>query len=407
MAFAMPVNYRPMRQKGLHMMMRIPSYRVHKPSGLAVATFNGQDIYFGPWASLESRTAYDRLLAEWLSSGRQLPAAKRSTDLTVVELLAAYLCHAKDYYVADGGPTSEYACIKAAIRPLRELYSRSRVNDFGPMALKAVRERMIQSGACRTTINQNVHRIRRIFRWGVENELVRAGVLNALETVTALKQGRTLARESEPVRPVPEAHVDAVLRHVAPQVAAMICLQRLTGMRSGEVVIMRPCDIDRSRDQWAYRPVKHKNRHRGQIREVYLGPTAQKILTPWLNRDPESYCFNPAEAEAARNAVRRQNRISPMTPSQSRRCRKPNPKRAKRDHYNRDSYRRAIEYGIKKAGVPHWHPHQLRHACATRLRRDHGLEVAQVVLGHRTAAVTEIYAEIDRAKARDVMATTG
>jgi integrase len=38
-----------------------------------------------------------------------------------------------------------------------------------------------------------------------------------------------------------------VLPNVSPPVAAMIQLQQLTGMRAGEVVIMRPQDIDRSR----------------------------------------------------------------------------------------------------------------------------------------------------------------
>lgn len=385
----------------------IPSFRRHKPSGLAVATFNGRDIYFGPWRSPESRTAYDRLVAEWLSNGRQLPPARRPSDLTVVELLATYLRHAKHYYVADGKPTSEYSCIKAAIRPLRELYSKTPVNDFSPMSLKAVRERMIEGGACRTTINQNVHRIRRVFRWGVENELVRAEVLHALETVAALKQGRTAARESEEIRPVPDAHVDAVLPFVAPQVAAMIRLQRLSGMRPGEVVILRPCDLDCSADVWVYRPLTHKTQYRGQNREVYLGPKAQEILKPWLNRDPNSYCFSPAEAEAQRQATRHRSRRCPMTPSQAKRRPKSRPKRPKRDRYDGASYRRAITYGIKKAGTPYWHPHQLRHSCATQLRREHGLDTAQIILGHKTAAVTEIYAEADRAKALAVTVASG
>ena len=50
----------------------------------------------------------------------------------------------------------------------------------------------------------------------------------------------------EPVKPVPEAFVEAVRPHVAAQIWAMIELQRLTGMRSGEVAIMRSCDLDTS-----------------------------------------------------------------------------------------------------------------------------------------------------------------
>ena len=55
--------------------------------------------------------------------------------------------------------------------------------------------------------------------------------------------------------------------------------------------------------------------------------------------------------------------------------------------YDTNSYRRAIEYGMKrakKAGfvVPHWHPHQLRHNRGTEVRRKYGIEAAQVALGH-------------------------
>ena len=96
-----------------------------------------------------------------------------------------------------------------------------------------------------------------------------------------------------------------------------------------------------------------------------------------------------------------------MTPSQSRRKSKAQPKNAKRERYDRDSYRSAIEYAIAKVGVAHWHPHQLRHNCATRIRRDFGLDAAQVILGHKSAAITEVYAELDRTKAIGVVSQVG
>ena len=83
------------------------------------------------------------------------------------------------------------------------------------------------------------------------------------------------------------------------------------------------------------------------------------------------------------------------------------PKRPKRERYDRDGYRRAIEYGIKKAVVPHWHPHQLRHLCATRVRAEFGLDSAQVILGHQSASITETYAEANRAKAIKVIGVIG
>jgi integrase len=57
--------------------------------------------------------------------------------------------------------------------------------------------------------------------------------------------------------------------------------------------------------------------------------------------------------------------------------------------------------------VTHWHPHQLRHNAATRLRRDFGLEVARVIPGHSSAAVTEVYAEVDLRMAAEAMGLAG
>lgn len=385
----------------------VPTFRHHKPSGNAVVTLNGRDIYLGPWAEPESRQEYDRLLAEWLANGRRLPEAVPQDELTVIELVAAYLEFARTYYVSEGETTKEYLAMRDVLKPLVSLYGRTLVKNFGPLALKALRQKMVEKGLVRQSVNREVHRIRRVFKWGVENELVPALVLEGLRAVAPLKKGRTCAPESRKVKPVPDEHVDAILPRVARQVAAMIQLQRLTGMRPGEVTIMRPCDLDRTSDVWIYIPMRHKTDYRDLTREIYLGPRAQEILLPWLLRDPESYCFSPAEAEAERNSIRRENRRSPMTPSQARRRPSTKPKRPKRHRYDRDSYRRAIEYAIKKANVPHWHPHRLRHSCGTRMRHEFGLDVAQLVLGHQSVEVSQVYASADRVKAMAVMAKVG
>ena len=386
---------------------RVPSYRHHRPSGQAVVTLNAKDHYLGTWKSEASRQEYERLIGEWLANGRRLPTQDVKDDLRMCELLVAYLKFAETYYEENGQPGREYVCMKAAAKPLSESYSRTRVVDFGPLALKSVRQQWVDKGLCRTHINMRINRIRRIFKWGVENELVPSSVLHALQAVAPLKMGRTTAHESEPVRPVPDDNVDAVLPRVSRQVAAMIELQRVTGMRPGEVVIMRPCDVDRSGDVWVYTPAGHKTAYRGHSRQVYIGPKAQQVLAPWLLRDAQAYCFSPKEAEAERNAERRSNRKTPMTPSQSKRRPKPHSTRAKRERYDVFSYRRAIKYAIERAGVPSWHPHQLRHNCGTQMRRHFGLDVAQIILGHRSADVTQVYAEVDRGKAIEVVLKAG
>ena len=78
--------------------LRIPSYRHHKPSGRAVVTIDGRDVYLGDWNTAASRREYKRAIAEWTASGGTLP--KPANDLTVTELAAAFMRHARTYYRA-------------------------------------------------------------------------------------------------------------------------------------------------------------------------------------------------------------------------------------------------------------------------------------------------------------------
>jgi integrase len=275
----------------------------------------------------------------------------------------------------------------------------------------------------RGVVNNRVGRIKRVFKWAVAEELVPPSVHHGLQAVGGLRFGRSEARETEPVKPAAEEHVLALLPFVAPPVAAMIQLQWLTGMRSCELVIMRPCDIDMTGDVWIYEAYDHKNRWRGHRKLVALGPRAQAIIRPFLDRDKEAFLFSPREAEAWRLARRpvhyKPARKTPIYPSelkarekakQARRRRKP--KRPKRDHYDTASYRRAIVYGLNKARkggveISHWHPHQLRHSCGTETRKRYGVEGAQIALGHARADVTQVYAEKNLELAKRIARETG
>jgi integrase len=402
-----------------------PAYCRHKASGQAVAYVRRKPCYLGVYGSPESHEAYARLVADWRASHASAettplaPPAPTGPLLTINELLLRYFLFAKRYYVDElGGRTHEYDNMRYAAKPLRALFGSTAVREFGPKALKLVRDHLVaENRLCRNVINHRVNRIRRIFKWAVAEELAPAGVYQALQAVTPLMPGRTTARESEGVKSVAQEHVDAILADVAPQVAAMIRLQQLAGMRPQEVVQMRLCDIDRSEEIWIYSPVQHKNRWRGERRRIYLGPQAQAVLAPYLNRPAEQYLVSPREAEAGRNANRRKARRTPMTPSQARRRPKPRPKRQKRDRYDVHSYRRAVTYGIAKANkrrslagepiIPGWSPLQLRHSRATEIRKLYGIEAAQLVLGHKRADVTQVYAERDEARALEIIKKFG
>lgn len=398
--------------------VRIPSLCRHKASGQAVVRLNGRDVYCGRWGSPEARERYERLVAEWLAAGRALPdepgtAAPRQAEpanppgLTVTEVLAAYWPFAEVHYRNDGQRTSELDNVREALQPLRRLYGSTPAAAFGPKALKAVRQAMIEAGLSRGVINSRIGRIKRAFRWAVEEELVPPGVFHGLQAVRGLLRGRSAAREVLPVRPVEEEHVRATLPHLSMQVSAMVELMWLTGMRVGEVVQMRTANLDRSGELWVYRPERHKTAHHGHARTVVLGPKAQAVMRPFLKADPQAPLFSPQEAEEERRRQLRASRRTPLTPSQRARARTAHPARSPGASYGTAPVYRAIARACRKAGVPRWHPHQLRHTAATRLRKQFGIEAARVILGHHSPAMTDLYAEIDEARAREIMKAVG
>lgn len=182
--------------------LRIPKLSRHKASGQAIVRLSGRDFYLGPWGSRAARAEYDRLIAEWLAGGRRPPAAC-ADGATVNELLAAFWDHAESYYrYPDGTPTGEIHSLRDSLKLLRRLYGHTPAGEFGPLALKAVRQAMIDAGWGRGNINRRVGRIKRVFKWGVENELIPPGVHHGLQAVAGLKAGRCGAKETPPVRPV-------------------------------------------------------------------------------------------------------------------------------------------------------------------------------------------------------------
>jgi integrase len=405
------------QRKGMVAMSRsphIPSYRLHRQSGQAVVTLpddlgRRRDVLLGKHGSRESNDEYARVIAEWQAKGRKIA---RATEITVNELMTMYWTWAEKYY----GRREEMANIRISFRPLKFLYGTTLARELGPLALKAVRELMVtgyehpQNGAqgslARKNVNDRIGRIKRLVKWGVGEELLPPAVFQGLQAVDGLRWGKTQARESPPIKPVPQAYVDAVLPKVSAQVAAMIDLQLLTAMRPGEACIVRGCDLETSGRVWIYRPQRHKTEHHGHTREIYLGPQAQKIIKPFLRPDLQTFLFSPAEARAEHFRQLRANRQTKVQPSQV--CRKKKqPKKLPGDFYTVASYRRAIARACEKAGVPSWHPHQLRHNAATNLRKQHGIELARIILGHSTAFTTEIYAEQDRAAAVEVIAKIG
>jgi integrase len=402
-----------------------PAYRLHKQSGQAIVTFpdglgGRRDFTLGEYNSLESRAEYARLLAEWEANGRCLPqlSSPATSDTSINELILDYWRWAEQHYRdEEGNPGRELENVRAALRPLRQLYGHTPARQFGPLALRALQEEMARSGLCRTTINARINRVRRFFKWAVSFERLPPAVHQALKDVPGLQWGRGTVRESDPVGSVPAEVVEASLPFLPAPVAAMVRLQLLTGCRPGEVMRMRAVDLNTSGPVWEYRPAHHKNKHRGLDRVIFLGAQAQEVVRPFLKTDLHAYLFSPREYVESLHARRAQKRKTKRTPSELRRKRKAKPRRKPADRYNRRSYRVAITRAVDKANakraeqglppLPPWSPLQLRHTAATLIRSKYGVEAAQVTLGHTRVETTQIYAERDLTRAAQIAAEIG
>jgi integrase len=425
----------------------VPAYRLHKSSNQAITTLpdgrgGRRDIYLGEYGSEASKCEYARVVAEWIAAGRQLPQSAVANDLTVNELLLRYWEYAVGYY--GWGPENrrgDQANCRDVLRIVKELYGHTSAREFGPLALRAVREQMIRRGWSRSYINHQCGRLLRVFRWAASEELLPASVPVSLATVSGLRKGKTTAREAPPVRPVADEVVDATLPFLPPMVAAMVQLQRMTAARPGEICRLRGTDLDRGGDVWVFRPDGHKTEHHGHTRTILIGPKARLALSPWLVDDPHTFVFSPRRAEELRSAERRRQRQTPLTPSQAQRKPRKKPKRPKGEVYTVLAYRNAIYRAAARAFPPpaelarhkgessavwrqrltdaekerlrqwrvahQWHPHQLRHSAATALRKEYGIETAKILLGHSTLSATLTYAERDLAKALEVMRAVG
>lgn len=424
------------------MSRRLPAYCLHKPTGRAYVRLSGRQIYLGAYNDPDSRRAYDRLIAEWLGSSRT-PPIEASIDLTTGEVLAAYWAYAEARY-------SDYRTldrIRRSLSIVRQLYGDAPARSFRGKALKACRAAMVAGGSlCRRTINQRVDCIKRCYRWALAEEIVPAEVVQSLLAVPGLRRGE--AAEGRTVRPVDPESVERTLARLSPTVADMVRVQLASGTRPGEVCAIRSDEIEFvCGDLWVWRPAQHKTAHRGHGRQVFLGPRAVEVLGRYLERvcprcgslgtaealawrgttcgpcadcleesglagpwpwvaAPGKYLFSPAEETARRRAEQRAARQTPVQPSQV--CRaSARPRKTPGERYTTQSYGRAISTACKAAGVPPWHPHQLRHAAATAIAQQFGWEAARVYLGHRSLDVTRIYAEDDLERAAQVARAIG
>ncbi len=280
---------------------------------------------------------------------------------TVSELLVAYLAHAERYYRKRDKPTSELHHLTSVGRWLIAAHGLDDVADLTPARLRALQESMAVE-LSRDTVNAYCSRIKAVWGWGVERDLVPPACWWALKAVKGIPRGRGLAREGKGVEPVPSAWLEPTFAHLAPDIATAARLQLLTGMRPGEVCGLGRAALDRSVRPWRYDVPDAWNKlaHKGIRRVVFFGRRAQQLLRPLLTeagRDGRDHVFHV--------------RQRPLTTVY---------------------YGQLVRAAAEKAGMPRWSPNRLRHNAATDIEAEFGLEAAMNVLGHADVSMTRRYA---------------
>jgi integrase len=414
----------------------------HKATGRGFVRLHGKVVYTGVWGTREAEDRYTVLAGQWVAEGRPAaPAGRNPKDagpLTIGELVQLYVVrHVMVYYRdAEGRASPESRNIIRAMQLLKRVVGNEPAAGFTPARMKEWRMALSRGlhaepgtlgseGLCRNRINREGQRVRQLFAWAVEAELVPASVYYALLAVKPLARGRWGVTESEPVQAVEDDQIARTLPFLTPVVRDMLLLQRLTGMRSGEICAMTTGQIDTSDEGcWIYRPGRHKTAFRGHLREVPLVAAAQAILRPYLHPDDlEHPLFTGSASKAAGRERRRTARVTHHRSTDA--CRTgPETGETPPAAFDVHAYARAIHRASLLALMPaelrvtgrklsreqrrelagrrrEWmaanasksfHPHQVRHTVARAGTRAGGAENARNLLGHKTLSMTLRYA---------------
>lgn len=356
-----PVDLRFSRNRPKPTSTRKPPLRVppmiHHKSGQAAVDFqlHGQrhSRYFGVYGSPEAQEGYKRFTAEYLS-GKLLPGQATSKGACIAELGERWLTYCEKTYRKRDKETSEVHLCRQALRFLLP-YATLPVEEFLGSQLREVMDAAVKAGLALRTVNGIRERILRMFDWGTLDNLATDEQVNKLRKVKGLIATRTTAKAPVKKQPVPEADIEAVfpLLHKNPQRLSMLQtilrVHQLTGGRPIDICAMRVRDIDRTGKVWhsTTSPDYDKVIHLGKRTVLSIGPKAQALLLPWI------------EAAGKGGWLFQTQRGKPV---------------------EEDYYCRSIKAACKRAGVPVWTPHRLRHTYATAAAKE-ALRMAAGAIG--------------------------
>lgn len=395
---------KPASYEGERIVTKPPKYcGPHRPSGKAYVWVKGKQTYLpGQFGSPESVSAY-RVLLDEFAGKKPLPTRH---DCTVAQLFDAWFddnpCSPKKY--------SHY--LKACEAMVERGYADCLADDFGPRKLRDVRQLLIESGLAQSTINQRVGRIKKVFKWGVSQELVSPSVSQALYALDGIRSGETSAPAPRAIKPVSFNRAEEIRGVVSETIFSMLHLLWLTGMRPDNVCQAKMIHIKKLDDVWLYTPEQHKNKYRGKGLVITIGPVGQAIITKCQGvRADDEFIFRPQDSidwHIANN--------SKYIPWSTRRLSDSfTPNTLRQAVLRAQAHKAGMKFGRKlpnkkqfiDAGWVPWTVYQLRHAAATELRQAYPMEDVRAYLGHSTLDATQIYTEHDLAAAKKIALERG
>lgn len=380
-----------------------PAYRMYQPKGrkpiacVDLPTTSGKRrVYLGAYDSPASREAYDLAISEWYASHRKaapVAASKRYLQdatgdfVSPAAVAAAFLRHRRHTHRTGFGRFKGKDIVVPALRRFRDGLKFKNAKGMKAIDLELIQTKMVTDGLALATIREYMRFIRLALIHANKSDILPDTVYAMFAKVDRVTESTPNLKPAREVEPVDDATIEATVPHLPRHVSALVKLLRLTGARPKELCTMRVSDINMRHAQaagcWIFQPKRHKTTHKGKVRIIAFGPLAQAILEPFIRSSNrlDSYVFSPAASEDERfGELIAAGKVKHKPTKELGEC------------YTARVIRKAIERACRRAGVPAWHPYQLRHSAATAIRQQFGIEKAQDALGHSREDMTHRYA---------------
>lgn len=363
-----------------HQLIFVDYLRLREAGSLSVDQIKGAaDLWIGRQPQPHTHNATDYRWAKWrfVSDARQwLSFLGRLHTVEAPRQPYAYLIEEfADHMIREKG-LSQYT-VRIRCWHVEQFLSRfwERHRSFDEVTIAdidaAVARKGGQDGYARTSIQSCINSLRAFFRYAEDRRWCRPGLAAAIMSV------HLFADEGLPKGPA-WSDVQLLLDHTKSDQSkdirdrAIILLFAVYGMRVGEVRGLKLEDLDWEKELISLTRPKPRRRH-----PYPLSYTVGEAILRYLKK-------------ARPHTSHREVFLSVKAPFQP---------------LSSGSLYDLVSDRLRALGVslPHYGPHALRHACATRLLAE-GLSMKEIGdhLGHRKTDTTRVYAKVDLAGLRQV-----